>query len=46
MDSKEVEYFAADKGAGKEHVRKHGDRKGEAPANDMQESICKAHSYG
>lgn len=31
MDSKEVEYFAADKGAGKKDVRKYGDGKGEAP---------------
>ena len=35
MDSKEVEYFAADKGAGKEHVRTYGDGKGEAPVKDI-----------
>jgi hypothetical protein len=31
MDSKEVEYFAADKRAGKEHVKTYGNGKGEAP---------------
>jgi hypothetical protein len=35
MDSKEVEYFIGDKDAGKEHVRKYGDGKGEAPVKDM-----------
>ncbi|XMA08293.1 hypothetical protein WAI453_001084 [Rhynchosporium graminicola] len=35
MDSKEVEYFEADKTAGKEHVRKYGDGKGEAPEKNF-----------
>ena len=35
MDSKEVEYFVADKDAGKEHVRTYGKRKGEAPVKDI-----------
>jgi hypothetical protein len=43
MDSKDVEYFAADKGAGKGadkgvdkgHVRQYGDGKGEAPVKEF-----------
>lgn len=37
MDSKEVEQFAADKGAGKEHVRKYGcgGKDGDAPVKDF-----------
>lgn len=35
MDSKEVEAFEADKTAGKEHVRKYGDGKGEAPQKNL-----------
>ena len=34
MDSKEVEAFAADKNAGKEHVRKYGSGTGDAPVKD------------
>jgi len=34
MDSKEVEAFAADKSAGKEHVRKYGGGTGDAPVKD------------
>ncbi|KAF2150856.1 hypothetical protein K461DRAFT_328981 [Myriangium duriaei CBS 260.36] len=35
MDSKEVEHFAKDKGAGKEEVRKYGDGTGQAPKKDL-----------
>ena len=35
MDSKEVEYFIADKDAGKEHVRTYGDGQGQAPVKDL-----------
>ncbi|KAG4426192.1 hypothetical protein IFR04_000658 [Cadophora malorum] len=35
MDSREVEAFEADKTAGKEHVRKYGDGKGEAPEKNL-----------
>jgi len=35
MDSKEVEAFAADKNAGKEHVRKYGDGTGDAPEKNL-----------
>jgi hypothetical protein len=35
MDSKDVEYFAADKGAGKGHVRQYGDGKGEDPVKEF-----------
>jgi len=35
MDSKEVEQFIGDKGAGKEHVRTYGDGKGEAPTKEL-----------
>jgi len=35
MDSKEVEYFIADKDAGKEQVKTYGDGKGQAPVKDM-----------
>ena len=35
MDSKEVAAFEADKTAGKEHVRKYGDGKGEAPEKNF-----------
>jgi hypothetical protein len=35
MDSKEVEYFVADKDAGKERVKTDRDRKGEAPVGDV-----------
>lgn len=35
MDSKEVEYFVADKDAGKERVKTDRDRKGEAPVRDV-----------
>jgi hypothetical protein len=35
MDSKEVEAFVADKNAGKEHGRKYGDGKDEAPVKDL-----------
>ena len=35
MDSKEVEQFICDKGAGKEHVRTYGDGKGEAPTKEL-----------
>lgn len=35
MDSKDVEAFVADKDAGKEHVRKYGDGKGDAPVKDL-----------
>ena len=35
MDSPEVEQFAADKGAGKEHVRKYGSGTGEAPEKNL-----------
>jgi len=35
MDSKEVAAFEADKGAGKENVRKYGDGKGDAPVKDF-----------
>jgi hypothetical protein len=34
-DSKEVEYFVADKDARKERVRTHGDGKGEARVKDI-----------
>jgi hypothetical protein len=35
MDSKEVAAFEADKDAGKEHVRKYGDGKGDAPEKNL-----------
>ena len=35
MDSEEVKFFEKDKGAGKEHVRKYGDGKGEAPVKEL-----------
>lgn len=35
MDSKEGAAFEADKNAGKEHVRKYGDGKGDAPQKDL-----------
>jgi hypothetical protein len=35
MDSKEVAVFEADKDAGKEHVRKYGDGKGDAPEKNL-----------
>ena len=35
MDSKEVQAFAADKGAGKEAVKTYGDGKGEASVKDL-----------
>ena len=35
MDSKEAEYFVADKDAGKEYVRTYEGRKGEAPVKDI-----------
>jgi hypothetical protein len=35
MDSKEVAAFEADKNAGKEHVRKYGDGKGEASQKNL-----------
>jgi hypothetical protein len=35
MDSKEVAAFEADKNAGKEHVRKYGDGKGDAPEKNL-----------
>lgn len=35
MDSEEVEYFVADRDAGKETVRKYGDGKGEAPVKHL-----------
>ena len=35
MDSKEVEQFVADKGAGKEEVRRYGDGTGDAPKQDF-----------
>lgn len=35
MDSPEVAQFEADKNAGKEHVRKYGDGKGEAPEKNL-----------
>jgi hypothetical protein len=35
MDSKEVEYFVADKDAGKERVKTDRNRKGEAPVRDV-----------
>jgi hypothetical protein len=35
MDSKEVEYFVADKDAGKEHVKTDRDRKGEVLVRDI-----------
>jgi hypothetical protein len=35
MDSPEVEQFAADKGAGKEPVRKYGSGTGEAPEKNL-----------
>jgi len=34
MDSKEVEVFISDRGAGKEEVRKYGNDKGSAPVQD------------
>ncbi|KAH8791783.1 hypothetical protein F5882DRAFT_291109 [Hyaloscypha sp. PMI_1271] len=35
MDSKEVAAFEADKNAGKEHVRRYGDGKGDAPGKNL-----------
>lgn len=35
MDSKEVEEFAADKSAAKEHVKKYGSGTGDAPKQDF-----------
>jgi len=35
MDSKEVAAFEADKNAGKEHVRRYGDGKGDAPGENL-----------
>ena len=35
MDSKEAEYFVADKDAGKKHVKTDRDRKGEALVRDI-----------
>jgi hypothetical protein len=35
MDSKEVAAFEGDKNAGKEHVRKYGDGKREAPEKNL-----------
>jgi hypothetical protein len=37
MDSKEAEYFVADKDEGKEHVRTYEGRKGEAPVKDIKQ---------
>lgn len=35
MDSEEVKLFEADKGAGKEHVRRYGDGTADAPEKDL-----------